>query len=143
MSTTSKTNQTSSKPTSVQKTIRPNSTSGLVISAKSATVTLSSQASSSSSSNDSSAAHSDYKSVLDIVQEYTEGRTLIDDKRVNTTKDLSLKDEPLGGGGRIVWKHRQKTRILPRSKRLPVTNVVEELFDSDLMDAIEWTTAES
>lgn len=86
---------------------------------------------------------SNYKSVLEIIQEHTEGRVLPNEKHVNISKTPRMEDDSLGNGSRIYWKHRQKIRILPRNKKAPVTNVVEDLFDSDLMDAIEWTTAES
>lgn len=81
-------------------------------------------------------------SVLDIIREHTGPRSPRKDEDDSSSKLLGMFADSLERGKNLVWKHRQNRMILPRAKKAS-QNVVEDLFNSELMGVIEWTTAEA
>jgi hypothetical protein len=118
---------------------RSRGATGTIVAGRPASVSSSSRSSSEADECPMSPGHAFY-SVFNLIHGYTNGRPY----EVPDASSLSkISDDPLERGSKIFWKYRKRRNIVPQSKKAAVPNIIEDLYNSPLMDGIEWTTAES
>lgn len=136
----------SNKRTAILSPTKISPRAGAIITSSTPAVVHSAKRHASSSSDSSTeyngdSAETSAGSVINIIRQHTGG---LPTDLGNVDPSRKIKTPFPANSSGIVWKYRKNRRILDKPKgKKARTNAVQDLFDSDLMDTIEWEASKA